>query len=95
MQVLKDSPNDVLGVNDENGTDSQGHTLLVNVGGILEVQHVVQGSDLAVSVSDDGELQLASLIKSQRGKVRKQTLVYRLCFERKREFWTQYLLESR
>lgn len=45
-------------VDDENGADGEGNTLLVNVVQVLLVDHVIQESDLAVSISDDGELQV-------------------------------------
>lgn len=48
------------GVNDEDGADSQSHTLGVDIGGVLVVNHVVQVGDLALRVGDDGELQLGA-----------------------------------
>ena len=48
------------GVDDEDGADSQSHTLGVDVGGVLVVNHVVQVGDLALGVGDDGELQLGA-----------------------------------
>jgi hypothetical protein len=48
------------GVDDEDGADGQSHTLGVDVGGILEVDHVVRIGDLALGVGDDGELELGA-----------------------------------
>jgi hypothetical protein len=48
------------GVDDEDGADGQSHTLGVNVGGVLEVDHVVQVGDLALGVGDNGELELGA-----------------------------------
>lgn len=48
------------GVDDEDGADGQSHTLGVNVGGVLVVNHVVQVGDLALGVGDDGELELGA-----------------------------------
>lgn len=46
------------GVDDEDRADGQSHTLLVDVGGVLVVNHVVQVGDLALRVGDDGELEV-------------------------------------
>lgn len=45
---------------DEDGPDGEGHTLGINVGRILVVQHVVGGRDRSVLVTDDGELQFST-----------------------------------
>lgn len=47
-------------VDDEDRADGQSHTLGVNVGGVLEVDHVVQVGDLALGVGNDGELELGA-----------------------------------
>ena len=48
------------GVDDEDGADSQSHTLRVDVGGVLVVDHVVGVGDLALGVGDDGELEVGA-----------------------------------
>lgn len=48
----------LLGVDDEDGADGEGDTLGVKVGQVLVIQHVVEGRDLAVSIGDDGELEV-------------------------------------
>lgn len=45
-------------VDDEDGTNGEGNALFANVGHVLGVEHVVEESDIAVGVSDDGELQV-------------------------------------
>lgn len=50
----------LVGVDDEDGADGQRHTLGVDVGGVLVVDHVVLVGDLALRVGDDGELQLGA-----------------------------------
>ena len=42
----------LLGVDDEHRSDGEGHALCIAVGGVLEVQHIVQRSDLTVRVGD-------------------------------------------
>ena len=52
---------DLLGrVNDEDGADGQSHALGVDVGGVLEVNHVVEVGNLALRVGDDGELEVGA-----------------------------------
>jgi hypothetical protein len=53
--VVDDGADDFLGIDEEDGSDSQCHSLAVNVGGILIVDHVVQVGDLSGFVGDDGE----------------------------------------
>lgn len=48
------------GVDDEDRADGQSHTLGVDVGGVLVVDHVVQVGDLALRVGDDGELEVGA-----------------------------------
>lgn len=43
---------DLLGVDDEHRSDSEWNTLGIDVGGILVVQHIVQGGDLTFLVGD-------------------------------------------
>lgn len=50
----------LAGVDDENGADGQSHTLGVDVGGVLVVNHIVGVGDLALGVRDDGELELGA-----------------------------------
>lgn len=56
-RVGQDQTDLLGGVNDEDGTDGQSQALLVNVGGVLVVDHVVEVGDLALRVGDDGELE--------------------------------------
>lgn len=49
------------GVNDENGADSESDALLVDVGGVLVVDHVVQVGNLAAGVGNDGEGELGAI----------------------------------
>ena len=53
--VVDDCADDLLGIDEEDGSDGQGHALAVDVGGILVVDHVVQVGHLARLVGDDGE----------------------------------------
>ena len=53
--VVDDCADDLLGINEEDGSDSQGHALAVDVGGVLVVDHVVQVGDFAGLVGNDGE----------------------------------------
>ena len=48
------------GVDDEDGTDGQGHTLRINIGGVLVVDHIVQVGDLALGIGDDGEFEVGA-----------------------------------
>lgn len=57
-RVRQDQTDGLLGVNDEHGANSEWNTLVVNVGGILMIQHVIKSSDLAISISNDGEVEL-------------------------------------
>ena len=55
---------DLLGVNDEHVAHSHRKALGVNVGGVKSVEHVVLGGNLAVLVTNDGEVDvgLADLV---------------------------------
>jgi len=53
-RVGNSQTDDFLRVDDEHGSDGEGNTLGVDVGGILVVQHVIQGSNRTVLVGDDG-----------------------------------------
>lgn len=59
-RVGEDGPDGLLRVDDEDAADGEGNTLLVDVGGILVVQHVVQVCHLSILVADDGEAQVAA-----------------------------------
>lgn len=50
----------LAGVDNKNGADGQGHALVVDVGGVLVVDHVVQVGNLALRVRDDGELEVGA-----------------------------------
>jgi len=58
--VVNDGADDLFGVDEENSTNGQRHTLGVNVGGILVIDHVVEVCHFARLVGDDGERQRAS-----------------------------------
>lgn len=47
-------------VDDKHRANGQGHTLCIDVGGILVVHHIVLVGDLALRVGDDGELELGA-----------------------------------
>ena len=53
--VVDDCADDLLGIDEEDGSDGQGHALAVDVGRVLVVDHVVQVGHLARLVGDDGE----------------------------------------
>jgi hypothetical protein len=57
--VRKDQTNDLLGVDNEDGTDSESDSLRVDVGSVLVVDHVVGKSNLTGLISDDGEVKRA------------------------------------
>lgn len=58
--VVDNCANDLLRVDEEYSSDSQCHALCVDVGGILVVDHVVEVSDFARLVGNDGESQIAT-----------------------------------
>ena len=51
-RVRKGQTDDLLWVDDEHRSDGEGNALGIDVGGVLVVQHVVQGSDLTLLVGD-------------------------------------------
>ena len=53
-RVRNGQTDDLLGVDDEHRSDSEGNTLGIAVGGILVVQHFVQGGNFTVRVGDLG-----------------------------------------
>lgn len=55
-RVRDQSADGLLRVDDEDGTDGKGESLLVDIGSVLVVKHAVLGSDLALLVADDGVL---------------------------------------
>jgi len=55
-RVRNGQTDDLLGVDDEHRSDGEGNALGIDVGSILVVQHVVQGSDSAAFIGDDGVL---------------------------------------
>lgn len=63
-RVRDDETNGLLWVNDEDGTDGELDTLVINVGSILVVNHVVSSSNLSLWVSDnwEGKLRTSDLI---------------------------------
>lgn len=58
--VGEDGTDDLLGVDDENGSNCERNALLVDIGRILIIQHVVLQSNLPLLVTDDGELEVAA-----------------------------------
>ena len=59
-RVCHDQADLLGGVDDEDGADGQLQALVVDVRGVLVVDHVVEEGDLAVRVGDDGEAQAAA-----------------------------------
>lgn len=55
--VSQDQSDLLGGVDDEHRSDGELHTLVVDIGGVLVVDHVVQVSNLSLRVGDNGELQ--------------------------------------
>jgi hypothetical protein len=53
--VIDDCADDLLGIDEEDGSDSQSHALAVDVGGVLVIDHVVQVGYFAGLVGNDGE----------------------------------------
>jgi hypothetical protein len=45
---------------DEDGPDGEGETLLVDVGLVQVVEHAVQGRNVSVLVTDNGELEVST-----------------------------------
>lgn len=58
--VADDQTDLLLGVDNEDGTDGESDALLVDVGGVIVVNHVVEVGDLALGVGDDGELEVGA-----------------------------------
>lgn len=58
--VVDDCANGFLWVDEEYGTNSQCHTLRVDVGSILIIDHVVQIGNFARLVGNDGETQVSA-----------------------------------
>lgn len=50
--VRNGQADDLLGVDDEHRSDGEWNALGIDVGGILVIQHVVQGGDLTLLVGD-------------------------------------------
>jgi len=59
----------LLGVDHEHRPDGEGDALGVNVCGVHSVQHVVQGSDPAIEVGDDRELNIGLRARGLAAKV--------------------------
>ena len=53
--VVNNRADDLLEIDEKDGSDGQCHALAVDVDGVLIVDHVVQVSDLSGFVGDDGE----------------------------------------
>ena len=51
-RVRNGQTNDLLGIDNEHRSDCEWDSFDIDVGGILIIQHVVQGSDLAILVSN-------------------------------------------
>lgn len=60
----------------EDRSDSEGQALLVDVGLVLVVEHVIQGSNLPGFVADDGEVDVGGAVR-QAVNVLDPTLVRR------------------
>lgn len=57
-RVREDEADGLLGVNDEHASDGERDSLLVDVRGILVVQHVIGVCDLPLLVANDGKPQV-------------------------------------
>lgn len=64
-RVGDDEPDDLFRVDDEDASDGQRETEGVDVGGVEGVEHVVGGGNLALLVTDDGELRLDMIYVSR------------------------------
>lgn len=51
-RVREGQTDDLLGIDNEHRSDGEGDALSIDVGSILVVQHIVQGSDLTLLVGD-------------------------------------------
>lgn len=56
-RVGQDQADGLLRVDDENTTDGEGDSLLVDVGGVLVIQHVVRQRHLSLFVANNGKAQ--------------------------------------
>jgi hypothetical protein len=59
-RVGKDGADGLLGVNNEDRSNGECDSLLIDIGSILVVQHVVLERDLSLLVTNNGELQIAA-----------------------------------
>jgi hypothetical protein len=57
--VVDDGSDNFLGIDEENCADSQSHTLRIDVGGILIIDHVVQERNLPGLIRNNRETQMA------------------------------------
>ena len=55
--IVDDGADDFFGVDEENSADRQCHTLCVDIGSVLVVDHVVDVCNFAGLVGDDGKRQ--------------------------------------
>lgn len=54
-RIAHDQPNRLFGIDDEDAADRKGNALLIDIGGILVVEHIIKIGYLAGFVADDGE----------------------------------------
>ncbi len=59
-RVGENGSDNLLGVNDEDGADGESYALLIDIRGVLVVDHVVLQGNLSVLVSNDREVQVAA-----------------------------------
>jgi len=59
-RIRESQANDLLGVDNEDSSDSERQSFLVNVGGILLVKHVVQRGHLAIGIGNNREGQVST-----------------------------------
>lgn len=57
-RIAEDETDGLFGVNDEDRAHGEGNALGIDIGSVLMVQHVVEFGHLAVSISNDGEVEL-------------------------------------
>lgn len=59
-RIGHDQSDGLLGIDHEDRADGESDTLLINIGGVLLVEHIIQECHLSLFVADDGELEVAA-----------------------------------
>ena len=57
-RIAQDQPNGLLGIDNVHAPDRQSHALGVHIGRVLVIDHVILQGNLALLVTDDGELEV-------------------------------------